>query len=311
MLSGIFLLFGMELASRMEKIVALVTLYYPGERCVENIGLIASQAWLVVLADNTPGTDNSDMFSEMQNVRYVANGRNLGLSVAFNRCLSMNECRGSDFLVFFDQDSRIEDKQLETLVRDFRMLERTHKVGCLGPVFFEENSGKVCGTWDGSSNAEGGCLSVPATITSSLMMRYETLKDAGFWNEHLFLDYADLELGWRLGHMGYENFVSENVVMRHRQGTGSSLLFSPFSLRKLTVLHFEPIRYYYQVRECVKLVRSFEVDFIWKKYLLREVFSRLVGVLLHGGRKVDSVRMWFCGLLDGVRGADREMRLIR
>ena len=292
----------MEFASRMEKIVALVTLYYPGERCVENIGLIASQAWLVVLADNTPGTDNSDMFSEMQNVRYVANGKNLGLSVAFNKCLSMDECRESDFLVFFDQDSRIEDKQLETLVRDFRMLERTHKVGCLGPVFFEENSGKVCGTWDGSSNAEGGCLSVPATITSSLMMRYETLKDAGFWNEHMFLDYADLELGWRLGHMGYENFVSGNVVMRHRQGVSCKRLFSPFSMKVLYVLCFEPERYYYQAREIMKLLRNHLVQTDKKGFLVRELMSRIFVAVFF--RKMGVRSAGFCcrGILDGLHG---------
>ncbi len=291
----------------MERIVALVTLYYPGGRCVENIGLIASQAWLVVLADNTPGTDNSDMFSEMQNVRYVANGKNLGLSVAFNRCLSMNECRESDFLVFFDQDSRIEDKQLETLVRDFRMLERTHKVGCLGPMFFEENSGKMCGNWDGGTAAEGGCLSVPATITSSLMMRYETLKDAGFWNEHMFLDYADLELGWRLGHMGYENFVSGNVVMWHRQGASCKRLFSPFSMTVLDVLCFEPERYYYQARETVKLLRSPLIKADNKKFLVRELLSRIFVVVFFRKKGISSIRFCYRGVLDGLRGRNGEI----
>lgn len=291
----------------MERIVALVTLYYPGERCVENIGLIASQAWLVVLADNTPGTDNSDMFSEMQNVRYVANGKNLGLSVAFNRCLSMNECRESDFLVFFDQDSRIEDKQLETLVRDFRMLERTHKVGSLGPMFFEENSGKVCGTWDGSSNAEGGCLPVPATITSSLMMRYETLKDAGFWNEHMFLDYADLELGWRLGYMGYENFVSGNVVMWHRLGEGVRRLYNPLKKKWLIVVCHNSVRLYYQNREIMKLLRSSVVDKKEKFFLIRESLSRFIVRILYFPGKWKTIFCAVRGIADGILGVDGEM----
>lgn len=287
------------------KIIALVTLFHPDRDAADNIRLIAGQVSEAILIDNTPGTDSQSLFAGIPRARYFFTGRNLGLSAAFNRFLALDECRESDFLIFFDQDSRVVPGQVETLARDFEALERSRRVGYLGPVFFEENSGRLCGTWDDSGPAGNNCFMVHATITSSLMMRYPALAEAGFWNGHIFLDYADLELGWRLGRAGYENFVSGNVVMRHRQGEGVRRIFSPLSMSWLKVHYFKPVRYYYQARETVKLLREPLVPRKRKRFLVREALTRLLAVLLFPGKgSLSAAANWIKGIRDGLLRVD-------
>ena len=290
---------------RERKIIALVTLFHPDRGNADNVRLIAGQASEVLLMDNTPGKDSSSLFGGIPGVRYFSSGRNLGLSAAFNRLLALDVCRQSDFLIFFDQDSRVVPGQVGTLARDFEALEKSRRVGCLGPAFFEENSGRLCGTWDDSAAAGNGCSTVHATITSSLMVRYRALEEAGLWNEHIFLDYADLELCWRIGRVGYENFVSGNVVMQHRQGEGVRRIFSPFSGSWLTVHYFKPARYYYQAREAVKLLRDPLVPRKRKLFLVREALTRLLAVLLFPGKgSLSAAANWIKGIRDGLLRVD-------
>lgn len=114
-----------------EKVVAVVTLYFPDESVLENVSLIAAQVSCAVLSDNTTGTDNSAIFSGMKNVRYFANKKNLGLSASFNARMGLDEVKNSDFLVFFDQDSTVSDGQIKSLSRSFHQLEKVTSVGSL------------------------------------------------------------------------------------------------------------------------------------------------------------------------------------
>jgi rhamnosyltransferase len=157
-------------------IVALATLYFPSEQNAANARLIAQQVSEVILLDNTPGADNSALFSDIENAKYIANGRNLGLSAAFNSCMDFNEVKTSDFLVFFDQDSEVVPGQMETLAHDFEVLEQNHKVGCLGPVFLDTNKNKLRGKEQTSTPAENNCWHVTAVITSSCMTRRRILE---------------------------------------------------------------------------------------------------------------------------------------
>ncbi len=285
-------------------IIALITLWYPDSGTVENIRSIARQVSMAILIDNTPAKDNAALFSGISGLRYSPNRKNLGLSAAFNRHLHSPECTASDFLIFFDQDTRIGNEHVATLVKDFEMLEHTHRVGCLGPVFFDTNSGLLCGLWDGSKEVGHNCFTVPATITSSSLTRYKTLQAVGFWNERIFLDYADLDLGWRLLRAGFENFVSRNARMQHRLGKGSVPFYYALKNKRMQITYHSPVRLYYQLREVVKLLRASYVPLQGKIILIKESVSRLLARLLYLNEKGQSLCYWCRGLFDGLRNVN-------
>ena len=69
------------------KTISLVSLYFPDENVKKNISHLSRFVDKVILLDNTPDSDNSCLFSELEKTEYIAYKENLGLSEAFNRYL--------------------------------------------------------------------------------------------------------------------------------------------------------------------------------------------------------------------------------
>ena len=289
------------MADSGKNIVALMTLYYPDTQVLENIKLISKQVSSILLIDNTPNNDNFDS-SSISNAKYFPNHENLGLSPAFNKCLLEKEAVESDYVIFFDQDSKIEEKHIETLVSDFEGLSKSYKVGYLGPSFLETNTGEIHGVMPYSKEAENNCWTVPATITSSIITKYEILKEVGFWNEKVFLDYADLDLGWRLTKAGFTNFVTKNVLMVHKLGNRTKDVHIPFRKRPSKVVIHKPYRLYYQVRDGLRLILKPYVPKSGKRTICTELILRLYVHLAYLDDKYESLKCWFKGFFDGVRG---------
>ncbi len=91
---------------------------------------------------------------------------------------------------------------------------------------------------------------VSSIITSSMLTTYYTLKEIGFWNEDLFLDMADWDLCWRIQRSGKESCLTNVITLHHTLGLGRKKV-DPISL-KVT----NPIREYYQIRDCLYLKRE-------------------------------------------------------
>ena len=100
-------------------ITALITLYNPSVENINNIYSVTKQADLVFVCDNS-SVDNSKMLVDFPDtVIYLPNMKNLGLPKAFNKALKMNTFWQEDsWVIFFDQDSKIETGHIETLIKE-------------------------------------------------------------------------------------------------------------------------------------------------------------------------------------------------
>ena len=52
------------------------------------------------------------------------------------------------------------------------------------------------------------------------MTKYCVLQKINFWNEDIFLDFADYDLCWRLNKNGLYSFITNNVTLEHCLGEG-------------------------------------------------------------------------------------------
>ena len=154
---------------------AVVTLFYPDKAAVENIRILSVQVDCVILSDNTPKADNRNLFCEIENCIYVANLENLGLSKAFNKALQSRLFDDSDYIVFFDQDSRICDGYMECLIRNFKHVSSIVSIGCLGPQYIDTNSQSLVSLRQIETLSES-CYTVSSMITSGLLTTYSFLK---------------------------------------------------------------------------------------------------------------------------------------
>lgn len=284
----------------MKKIVALVTLYNPDSSVAENVKKISEQVSHVVLSDNSSGSDNKKMFDKVENCIYIFNNKNLGLSAAFNKCMKLAVVKESDFIIFFDQDSRIEKDYIEKLVSDFEFLEEKNRIGILGPQYFDTSKNQIVPLPKNSKEIANNCFDVTEVITSSMLTKYEILNSVDFWNENVFLDYADFDLCWRIIQAGFSVCQDCNILLNHSLGKNARKMFLPIKNKYVIQNYWIPVRYYYQTREAVKL--------FWKKYVPRQwkknfFIHNTVEILMHLyylPQKRERLKFFFKGLVDGI-----------
>ena len=265
----------------MIDVVALVTVYNPNRNVVNNLKLLSEQVERVILCDNSV-YDNLEMFAEVKNSVYTTQYENLGLTGAFNSVLkdSVYGWKDDDIIVFFDQDSRIDDGYIEALYSEYQRIEKEEKnLGCLGPIFYNTSNGKVEKSRK-KKMITSSTYSVSNMITSSLMTRYKNLKKIGFWYEELFLDMADWDLCWRMQAAGMDCCMTEKVILRHSIGEGKKNI-GPFELRV-----GQPLREYYQTRDCIKLLLKMYTPLRYKIRFIAQITIRpIVHILFYPNRR--------------------------
>lgn len=253
------------------KIYALVTLYYPKDVHVDNLRALLSQVDKVIVCDNSPNDNSSFVPSECS---YTSIYKNLGLSAAFNRVLKDEKYGWSpdDIIIFFDQDSRIAENHVKTIVESYNECAKNNcKVGCIGPVFYNIFNNEFEIPRDKKKIASN-IYEVKSIITSSMMCKYKDLQEVGFWNEEIFLDMADWDLCWRLMQNGFKCCMTSNVFLLHTVGTGiKKIVF--FRMRVAA-----PIREYYEIRECLYMMGKKYTPF---KYKLLFIAMLTVRNLIH------------------------------
>lgn len=243
----------------MHKIVGIITLYYPKSEQVDNAKRIAEQVDLLLLCDNSKN-ENCDMFQEIKNAKYFFWGENRGLSRAFNTVLkdAALDWKGSDYVIFFDQDSVIPDQHIQKLIAEYEQLICSGvDVGCLGPVYYNTSNQRTEVPKDKEAVSEKS-LKVKSIITTSMLCTYKNLKGIGFWNENIFLDMADWDICWRFMAQGKLCCMTFASVIRHSVGQGKKKV-GPIELRVGS-----PFREYYQTRDCQYLLKEDYVPFKFK-----------------------------------------------
>jgi len=277
-------------------VFALVTVYYPGEQVVENMARIARQVTGMLIADNTPGVDNARLFLSVSNAVYIPNGENLGLSMAFNKLLTAREFVPSDFIMFFDQDAEVPENLVEVLIREYqRAVSFGFRVGCIGPSIYETSLAREMPAKRRTMILDT-LYQTPMIITSSMLTTFGNMREAGFWNENIFLDYADFDLCFRFNKSGFICCISKELTLRHRLGN------SVVQVNNYYIIKNNPVRDYYQIRDGCK-VMSYSYTPLWYKLnsLKRLLFTCTLN-LFFCDRKSAHVKYLFCGLIDFFRG---------
>lgn len=268
---------------------ALVTLYFPTQDQIHNIELLCAQCDKVILCDNTPGKDNHALFESLpaDKITYRAGKKNLGLSRAFNQELK-DQSHGfsdEDFIIFFDQDSTINENHIKSLENIFLELEeKNEKPGAVVPV--TEKGARLVNsqTLNPQPLPVKNCYSVLHCITSSMLTRYSILRKIGFWNEEFFLDQADHEFSFRMLDYGYKIAQSEDIYLNHKIGNG--LMHRHILHHIETFAVNAPIRDYYIIRDGLKLLRLKYTPKGFRKYLRKMIFHEPVDHLVYLPKRI-------------------------
>ncbi|MGG6461887.1 glycosyltransferase family 2 protein [Solilutibacter silvestris] len=296
------------------RVHAVVVTYFPEVSVLrELIMAIVGQVDRIHIVDNTH-LDDTRLEQFMQSgipagVSLQRLGGNLGIAKALNVGIEAALAEGSTHLLFSDQDSLPSEEMVTGLVAVLADLDsRGRKVAAIGPVFMDENTGAVRPFqvekpgrfFYGHTLPDAMMPTVEAItlITSGMLVPASALRDVGLMREDFFIDSVDNEWCHRARSHGWRLYGTTKGAMRHRMGEQDSLRVWYFGWRVESA--YPPIRMYYCVRNFIALSRLDYIQVRWKIrnawYMAGFVYSQTV----FGRRKLESLRMAFRGLVDGL-----------
>lgn len=188
-----------------------VVWYNPDENAIKRMKMLSETFEKVFIYDNS-GNSNYDKITQFDNVQYLFNGKNEGISIAFNKIARL--AKEFDFLFALDQDTEIKNNaiiELESYInKHFK-----HNVGIYCPkIYFQDKP-----------QPQDSIDSIQMTITSCSMLNLNIFNKLGGFDNNIFLDGVDREYCFRLKKYGYKIIRINNILVKQNLGNGRKNIF--------------------------------------------------------------------------------------
>jgi rhamnosyltransferase len=285
----------------MMKIYSVIVCYKPDVHNLERIckAILACDT-NVILVDNTENCYIENISNRLD-VELISLNENVGIAKAQNIGITLAIDKGAEIVVFFDQDSEIENDFIRKLT--YKMGNNVPEV--VSPVFYDKNIGfkfpsyrlnkfgllKQFDVVDEQTDYE-----VDVVISSGCAVSKVTFDVVGLMNEDYFIDFVDTEWSLRCRAKGIPIKVIPSAIMKHSIGDKS------IDLKFTRIFIHSPIRSYYKVRNSFLFYRSRNVPFLMG---LKEIVSALIhnfSTIFVVRHKWDYIKNYFQAIRDGVLG---------
>ena len=270
------------------KLAAVVILYHPEKKFIGNILSYSHGVEKLYILDNSENA-RWDVRSEVANIpdcEYYANGVNEGMGKRLNEALQLADRDGYTHLLTMDQDSAFPENLLEKYKSSILTFPEYQKVGMFAPNHQPEHT---INTGKGEE--------VLSTITSGSIVNIGIIKEAGGYNEELFIDLVDAEICYRLYNARKKIICFTNIIMQHRLGYivyGRSLKTFRLTPR---ILH-SPIRIYYIVRNVFYMLNRYPNLPPGAERELKNTLRMLKNNVLYHSQRTKVIRYAIKGYLD-------------
>lgn len=210
-----------------------------------------------IIIDNTP---NQNLNINRTNLIYHPMMRNAGIAAAQNKGIEIATTENCTHVVFLDQDSELQPNFITDICTEYARINTfCPNLFILGSTIF---NGRTSEEYKSKIHKDKSIYHdfIPRRdiISSGSCASIETIKQVGPLDESLFIDYVDLEWGWRGANMGLISGITPRVKLTHFIGK------TEYNFFKLLVIVSSPVRYYYQTRNYIKLIKRSYVPFKWK-----------------------------------------------
>lgn len=287
------------------KPVAVIVTYQP--IIIDLLRLIDSlkkQGVESIVVDN--GSSVRDKFAELRQICQLNElEKNLGIAAAQNIGIKKAEEKGAEYIIFFDQDSKIDQNYVDSLSKDFLSVRQYDpKIATIGPVFTDTKHGFYYKVIDInrfgfrkkiSPENYSAPFATSLIISSGSMIPVDAIREIGYMDESLFIDYVDTEWCLRAGNKGYRVYVGTSAYMTHSIGD-KIIKFLSFNIP----VH-SPFRRYYRVRNAFFLLRMKHVP---KLMVLREFIFNFIHqtilILTQKNKKKEYIHSFLRAIKDGV-----------
>lgn len=244
---------------------------------------------------NTIVVDNSSTaITGSHSFYYVPLLINKGIAAAQNVGVNYASEKGATHFIFFDQDSEIKPEYPQRLQQSFiKQRELNPKLAMMGPVFMDTRT-----QTPSIPPSNNKYILSRELISSGMITSSDVIEKIGQLEEGLFIDYVDFEWCWRAISFGYDCLIDQDLVIEHSVG---------YNFLKICGLKFylsSPVRYYYQYRNFLVLLRRNYVPRVWKfKQVVRKLIDIFIVPIL-AKETWATYKFMFRGLKDGFIGKE-------
>lgn len=230
------------------RVLVVIPTYRPSEQLLHLITDIRAQGYPIVISDDaSPVTADAILRAAGSDphIDVIRHYRNEGIARALNEGLLAAIDMGAEFLLTFDQDSRVPANYVNELVAAFDALS-VERVGVIAPAVIADESGDI---------------TYPTHITDRIMTTEEVIQSGALWkvtaleeihgfDEKLGIDAVDAAACLRLRETGYLVALTPAVTLQHNLGDSRQVrLFG----RSIMVTNHSPARRATMVRNRLAL----------------------------------------------------------
>lgn len=286
--------------------VAGFVLYDPeNDVFLESIRQCVQGGFVVVVFDNSTTEEirskNRDCVRSVgaQNVVYISEQCNIGLSAAYNKIIVNAEALLLDYdaIVLFDQDSVVAAAELTRLYQNYLKFQQRFPVGVYAAYAHDRHRRPYRIESFGKPMANGQVFSVKYAPASFSIFSRKAFEKVGVFYDDFFIDYIDVDFSQRCRRNGLNVVLDTSVKFVHSVGEGDVKVFG----NRLTPLS-SPYRVYYQTRNLILSYHRLGASFF---FMWKQLVRRFAAVLVSGVANKDlvaRVSFFLRGTRDGVSG---------
>jgi rhamnosyltransferase len=232
---------------------------------------------------------------------FSGGGKNLGLGV-HNINVDYLIGVGCNAILTLDQDTILTENTISMMYSTLLKMPENYIVGpCMIGLNGEVLSNQYYENFYIKNPTENDLIEVPFLITSGMMVKSKRWIELGGYYSELFIGDLDVEFCIRNRKRGGKNIKINAIQVQHDVGKGRIGYFF------LNIVKHEPTRYYYYLRNKLKLIRE-------KRYSLNEIiptFLYLLAIFLtlpKNSNRSAVLRYSLKGVVDGWRKLGGELK---
>ena len=245
-------------------------LYNPNESVLMNLNSYSNCVDVSVVVDNSDTKNEiSQLLKNNPNFIYIDMDGNKGIAAALNKGIEYLNSKNIDFALTMDQDSLFPTKYYPNILKLVNKYKTDYSV--IGLNFNQKNC------------QSDEIVEIPCWLTSGNFVNIDTFNRIGKFDERLFIDYVDIELGYKLYKSNLKICYLKNYSLKHEIGNPIEIhLFG----KTYHAMNHSPIRYYYRYRNAYYLYHFVNRQFFKKEYYKEMIVNTLKMFIYEKDRKV-------------------------
>ena len=259
------------------KISAVIVTYNPTQQILNTIEKLKNQVEKIYIIDNNSSQKEFlKLLKHDEKIEILYNETNIGLAAAQNLGIKKSIKEKYEWILFLDDDSKINDTLILELKKGYLEIENRDKIAIIAPNILYENINKKT-SYPIKTNffikrvkfeEQVNIKKIMFVISSGSLIKVEVINRIGLFKEEFFIDHIDVEFCLRVNSYGYTILAIKDAILHQKVGNTSE---KKIFLFKCFPTNHNPKRQFTKFRNAI---------WTWKKYILQEPKYIIYDILL-------------------------------